>query len=93
MGVQVELGTSLIVCDLDGTLLNDNNQISAYTRGVFKRVQERGMKICLASGRANQMMTLFQEPYLPCDYQIAFNGGTAEDISLKTTRRWLWMTT
>ena len=73
----------LIVCDLDGTLLNDDKQISTYTMDVFKRAQERGMILCLASGRANQMMTLFQEPYLPCDYHIAFNGGTIEDIRQK----------
>lgn len=70
----------LIVCDLDGTLLNDDKTISVYTRDVFKRAHEGGMIICLASGRANQMMTVFQEPYLTCDYQISFNGGAVEDI-------------
>lgn len=26
------------------------------------------------------MMTVFQEPYLSCDYHISFNGGTVEDL-------------
>jgi Cof subfamily protein (haloacid dehalogenase superfamily) len=76
----ITLDPRLIVCDLDGTLLSDDQTISEYTLDIFAKVRERGMKICIASGRANQMMSIFQHPYLPCDYHIAFNGGSIEDV-------------
>jgi len=77
---EITVKPRLIVCDLDGTLLDDDKRISSYTMEVFKRARERGMILSLASGRANQMMTLFQEPYLACDFHISFNGGTVEDV-------------
>lgn len=61
-------------------MLRDDQTISEYTMDIFAQVRERGMIICMASGRANQMMTIFREPVMPCDFQIAFNGGTVEDV-------------
>ena len=48
----------LICLDLDGTLLNDNKEISSYTKQVLNELQQRGHQIMIATGRpyrASQM--------------------------------------
>ena len=41
----------LICLDLDGTLLNDNKEISSYTKQVLTELQQRGHHIMIATGR------------------------------------------
>ena len=41
----------LICLDLDGTLLNDNKEISSYTKQVLTELQQRGHYIMIATGR------------------------------------------
>ncbi|MBK1720203.1 Cof-type HAD-IIB family hydrolase [Thiocystis violacea] len=41
----------LIVCDLDGTLLNAEHRLGDYSRAVLDGLQARGIEILLASGR------------------------------------------
>jgi hypothetical protein len=41
----------LVVCDLDGTLLNPQHRLGDYTRGVLLRLREAGVDLMLASGR------------------------------------------
>jgi Cof subfamily protein (haloacid dehalogenase superfamily) len=41
----------LIVCDLDGTLLNSNGEISPRTVDVLTRAQQQGIPIVIATGR------------------------------------------
>ncbi|MDH7603345.1 MAG: Cof-type HAD-IIB family hydrolase [Melioribacter sp.] len=41
----------LVVFDLDGTLLNDKNKISATTIELVKKLKEKGVKFSIASGR------------------------------------------
>ena len=41
----------MIVTDLDGTLLKSDKTISDYTKSVFQRCQENGIKIVLATAR------------------------------------------
>lgn len=41
----------LIAIDMDGTLLNNNYEISLYTKEVIKRAQEKGIHIVLSTGR------------------------------------------
>lgn len=50
----------LVVCDLDGTLLNDEKMITPYTVSVMKKVREMGIAVCLASGRDEQMMSIYE---------------------------------
>ncbi len=37
----------LICLDLDGTLLNDNKEISSYTKQVLNKLQQRGHQIMI----------------------------------------------
>ena len=41
----------LIVSDLDGTLLRDDNTLSDYTKAIIHRVSEQGIDFMLATGR------------------------------------------
>ncbi len=41
----------LIAIDMDGTLLNKNNEVSSYTKEVIKRAQNKGIQIVLSTGR------------------------------------------
>ncbi len=41
----------LVVCDLDGTLLNPQHRLGAYTRRVLTRLLDLGVELMLASGR------------------------------------------
>jgi Cof subfamily protein (haloacid dehalogenase superfamily) len=41
----------LVVCDLDGTLLNPRHRLGDYTREVLRRLRASGIDLMLASGR------------------------------------------
>ena len=41
----------LLVTDIDGTLLNDNNQVTPKTLEAFQQIKREGIKIALATGR------------------------------------------
>ena len=40
-----------IVTDLDGTLLDTKKQISDYTKHVLQNTLDKGIQICIATGR------------------------------------------
>ena len=42
----------MIVTDLDGTLLNKNEEISKYTISVLEKCKEKGIKIVIATARS-----------------------------------------
>lgn len=46
----------LIVCDVDGTLLNSQHRLSARTVEAAKRAKERGIPLTIASGRSVCML-------------------------------------
>lgn len=65
----------LVVCDLDGTLLNDEKMITPYTVSVMKKVREMGIAVCLASGRDEQMMSIYEKQLGGCEYMLSDNGA------------------
>ncbi len=65
----------LVVCDLDGTLLNDEKMITPYTASVMKKVREMGIAVCLASGRDEQMMSIYEKQLGGCEYMLSDNGA------------------
>lgn len=62
-----------IVTDLDDTLLGEDGRLSAYTLSVLKRVQDKGIHVVLASGRAGAGMRGYvaqvgtAAPYIACN--------------------------
>ncbi len=68
-----------IICDLDGTLLNSGHTISKYTCDVIKAVKNKGVTICIATGR-HHMDALAYKRMLGLDsYLITSNGAKIHD--------------
>lgn len=68
----------LAVLDIDGTLLNDNKEISKHTRSAIIKAQQLGLRIALASGRPSRGIRpivdeLDMEKY--GGYYLAYNGS------------------
>ncbi len=69
----------LIFIDLDGTLLNDSFELTAYTRDTLRKVSERGHMIVLASGRPPRaILPYYEELGLKTPF-IAYNGTYVAD--------------
>ncbi len=64
----------LVIVDLDGTLLNDNNEISNYNKLILKKCQENGCKIAINTSRS-YIRTISFEEEINADYTICFNGN------------------
>lgn len=69
----------LIVTDLDGTLLNDDKRVSEYTVNVIQKAKQAGIKICIASGRFDGMLSIYRDSILGCDYTISCNGAVVKN--------------
>ena len=73
----------LLVFDIDGTLTNDDKEVTPRTRKALERAHREGISLALASGRpVCGVMPLAKELGLDRDgdYVIAFNGGQIYDI-------------
>lgn len=68
----------MLVLDVDGTLLNDNKEVSKRTLTALRKVQQMGVRIMLASGRPTYGL-LGLAKMLELDtyngYVMAYNGG------------------
>ena len=80
--------TKILFTDLDGTLLDDQKQISDYTREVLDKWSQAGHKLVLCSGRDTNSVGDVKN-YLKLDfpgmYLIGYNGGQIYDCDLKET--------
>ena len=68
----------MLVLDVDGTLLNDNKEISKRTLATLRKVQQMGVRIMLASGRPTYgLLALGKELELDTynGYVMSYNGG------------------
>lgn len=75
----------LLVVDVDGTVTNSAKEVTEKTRRAILHLQERGVRVVIASGRApNGVFPVAQALGLPRfnSYILAFNG--AKIISLQT---------
>lgn len=71
----------LVAIDLDGTLLNEEKQISARNKEILARAKNQGVKIVLCTGRPLAAMAhyLTELDLLDAgDYSITFNGGLVQ---------------
>jgi hypothetical protein len=69
----------LIVCDLDGTLLDGTKKISARTRGALQRAQSEGVAVAVATGRSFAMTQFFVDGFPLNGPQITYNGAAIVD--------------
>lgn len=73
----------LLVLDVDGTLLNDDKEITKRTRAALLKVQQMGVHLVLASGRPTYgVMSLAKELELNHygGYVLSYNGGQIFDV-------------
>lgn len=68
-----------IVLDLDGTLLNDDGEISVKTKSVLQNEKMNGAKIILATGRPVNMTTEIHKELDLDTPMICLNGGVVYD--------------
>ena len=74
----------LIAVDMDGTLLQSNNQIGEETKQALKRADEAGIKVVPASGRPLPgVIPYMGELAISGDdnYAVLYNGGLVQSIS------------
>lgn len=73
----------VVVTDLDGTLLNSNHQISAYTKSVFQELHAQNYLIIVATGRHHLDAIPIVET-LGCPlYLITSNGARVHSPSME----------
>ena len=65
----------LICLDLDGTLLNDNKEISSYTKQVLTELQQRGHYIMIATGRPYRASQIYYHELNMNTPVVNFNGA------------------
>lgn len=71
-------GYKLIACDLDGTLLDDNLQISDVNKAAIKELSKKGVYFVPATGRAlSEIPEIIENPYIR--YIIYSNGAVVYD--------------
>lgn len=69
----------LIVCDLDGTLLNNKKEISKNAKTILKRLDSMGISFAFASGRDINSILPFRNFLDLNSYFICNNGATVYD--------------
>lgn len=69
----------LVVCDLDGTLVDSKKEVSEYTKEVVKKLKDKNIHFTIATGRALRGAKKVAEALgLKCDI-ICNNGSTIYD--------------
>lgn len=76
--------TKAIVLDIDGTLLNDDKQITQNTKQALIDAQKNGVKVILASGRPTPGMLKYVDELQMDRYNgliVSYNGAHVLDIT------------
>lgn len=76
-----ELGRNIkmVVCDLDGTLLDSNKQISEANLRAIKKAREKGVFTTICSGRIHQMLYAYSRTLDIQGPLVAANGAVILD--------------
>lgn len=69
----------LIAIDMDGTLLNDHNEISAKNRKAIKEAQEIGVHVVISTGRSSVACKELVDSLSLNSYLITVNGSEIWD--------------
>ena len=81
---------SVIVCDLDGTLLDNRKTLSQENIDTLIQAQEKGYTLVLATGRAFSMTKTFASQ-LKMDqyngYVVSFNGQQVNELATNTVHK------
>ena len=69
----------LVVCDMDGTLLTSNHRISDDTADIIKKIEGKGIKFIIATGRPYLDARYYRDSLKLKSYLITSNGARAHD--------------
>jgi len=78
------MAIKLIAIDIDGTLVNDQKQLTQHTIDTIAKAKQKGIKVVLCTGRPITGVQQYLEPLnLSGDneYVVTFNGSLAQTIS------------
>lgn len=70
----------MIGLDLDGTLLNENKELTPYTAEVLKKAMEQGVHIVISTGRPITGVPKELIEFPGMRYVISSNGGRILDL-------------
>ena len=73
----------LIATDLDGTLLNNESEISKYNKEIFEYLMNNGVEIILSTGRPFEGMIRYKNYLNNKSESIVLNGSLIVDDSGK----------
>jgi Cof subfamily protein (haloacid dehalogenase superfamily) len=71
----------MIACDMDGTILNDQNVLSEITQFKVKEISKLGIKVLLATGRMVEAVEKHLKLLGTSSIVVADNGAVIKDIS------------
>jgi Cof subfamily protein (haloacid dehalogenase superfamily) len=77
----------LIATDLDGTLVRNDDTVSAYTHDVLDRVRAAGIRIVGATGRGPRLTSLIRRDIRSADFLVMAQGGWVLDQAESTYLR------
>lgn len=69
----------LVICDMDGTLLNSKHSISDYTKEIIARLNEKGVIFVIATGRPYLDANFFKKQLGLKSFLITSNGTVAHN--------------
>ena len=78
-GATLSMGWDLLVCDLDGTLVDKKTGLDPTLVEGFHRARERGLRIALATGRMPPGAERFRDELGVTDPCIFYNGALIRD--------------
>lgn len=80
----------LIMCDIDGTLLTSNHEVTEATKTAIAKVREQGVLFGIATGRALEAVTLLTPEWNVdhlIDVYMGYNGAHVLDYTLNVDER------
>ena len=73
----------IIFIDIDGTLRNDNKEITSRTKKAIQQIVEKGIQVVICSGRRRKYTEEVSKEALASKYVIVCNGGEIYDYEKK----------
>ncbi len=77
----------LIALDMDGTLLNNEHEISPENQAAIKLAKEQGMHVVISTGRSLSTCKEIIEPLGESAYLVTINGGEIYDQNFELIER------
>lgn len=80
------MGYKMFATDLDGTLLDAESRLSDKNKDALRRIQDKGVKTVISSGRSPQSLKRFEEQIGnigPGCYGVGFNGGVVYETDTR----------